>query len=115
MPRATNFKIRFHDIASGASAVALLMLSFVACLRAQKTPPAKPIDLNAATIEELQQLPGVGPATAKAIVKFREESGPFQRPEDLLAIHGISPARFKKIKPYVIVIPLAKKPASVRT
>lgn len=77
---------------------------------AQKTPPLKPLDLNTATVEQLQQLPGVGPATAKAIVRFREKSGPFQRPEDLLAIHGISPARFKKIKPFVIVAPRPRSP-----
>jgi len=72
---------------------------------AQKAPPAKPIDLNTATAAELQQLPGIGPATAKAIIQFREKSGPFQRPEDLLAIHGISRARFEKIRPYITVRP----------
>jgi competence ComEA-like helix-hairpin-helix protein len=110
MRKATNFKIQFRDAAL-AIAVALSLLSFVAFLEAQKTPPAKPIDLNTASVEQLQQLPGVGPATAKAIVQFREKSGPFQRPENLLAIHGISPARFKKIKPYVIVVPPPKKPS----
>lgn len=107
MRKGTNFKIQARDAAL-AIAAALSLLSFAVCLRAQKAPPAKPIDLNSATIEQLQQLPGVGATTAKAIVQFREKSGPFQRVEDLLAIHGISPARFKKIKPYVIVVPPAK-------
>ena len=53
----------------------------------KKKPPAEPIDLNSATLE---QLPGIGPSTAKAIVQFREKSGPFARVEDLLAIHGFS-------------------------
>ena len=83
---------------------ALAAVALPWCVEAQKAPP-KPIDLNAATFEQLQQLPGVGPATAKAIIRFREKSGPFQRPEDLLAIHGISRARFAKIKPYVTVVP----------
>jgi competence ComEA-like helix-hairpin-helix protein len=85
-----------------------VLILFASPVRAQKTLPPKPIDLNTATIEQLQQLPGVGPATAKAIVQFREKSGPFQRPEDLLAVHGISRARFEKIKPYLVVIPARK-------
>jgi competence ComEA-like helix-hairpin-helix protein len=45
---------------------------------------------------------------ANAIVEFREKSGPFQRVEDLLAIRGITKQRLDKIRPYVIVNPLAK-------
>ena len=103
MRKATTFKIQLREVACGGVVAALLLVLYATCLQAQKPPPAKPIDLNTATVEQLQQLPGVGPATAKAIVHFREKSGPFQRPEDLLAIHGISPARFRKIKPYVTV------------
>lgn len=109
MPTGTNFKIRFHDAAQ-ALAAAVLVLLVAAWCQAQKAPPTKLIDLNTATVEQLQQLPGVGPATAKAIVSFREKSGPFQRPEDLLAIHGISRARFERIKPFVIVSPPKKAP-----
>ncbi|MGH9713167.1 MAG: ComEA family DNA-binding protein [Candidatus Acidiferrales bacterium] len=76
---------------------------------AQKKLPAKPIDLNTATLEQLEQLPGVGPSTAKAIIQFREKSGPFKRVEDLLAIHGISKSRLEKLRPYVTVTPPQKK------
>jgi competence protein ComEA len=76
---------------------------------AQKKPPAKPIDLNTATVEQLQELPGIGPTTAKAIIRFREKSGPLKRVEDLLAIHGISKARLEKLRPYVTVTPLPQK------
>ena len=91
------------------SLVALLLL-FVTCAaaQAQKQPPAKPLDLNTATLEQLQQLPGVGPNTAKAIIRFREKSGPFKRVEDLRAIHGISKARFERIRPYITVSPSQK-------
>ena len=79
-------------------------------VRAQTKPaPAKTVDLNTATVEQLQQLPGIGPVRAKAIVEFREKSGPFQRVEDLLAIRGISKSRFEKLRPYVTVTPPAKK------
>jgi competence protein ComEA len=70
-----------------------------------KPAPAKAVDLNTATVEQLQQLPGIGPVRAKAIVEFREKSGPFQRVEDLLAIRGISKSRFEKLRPYVTVTP----------
>jgi competence ComEA-like helix-hairpin-helix protein len=69
----------------------------------KKAPPASPIDLNAATAAQLRQIPGIGPSTAQSIVKMRDKSGHFQRVEDLLAIHGISPARLDKIRPYIYV------------
>ena len=69
----------------------------------QKLPPKPPLDLNAATVEELRTLPEIGPATAKAIVRFREKSGPFRRVEDLLAIRGITKRRLEKLRPLVVV------------
>jgi len=78
-------------------------LVFAAAGQGKKQPPAKPLDLNTATLEELQQLPGIGPTRAKAIVHFREKSGPFRRVEDLLVIRGITRARLEKLRPYVTV------------
>ncbi len=83
----------------------MVCLGLVAVGQGKKQPPAKPINLNQATVEQLQQLPGIGPATAKAIVRFREKSGPFRRVEDLLAIRGITKARLEKLRPYVTVTP----------
>ena len=88
-----------------ALAAVLLVCSFAPLCAQKKTPPAKPIDLNTATAEQLQQLPGVGPVTAKSIVDFRKKSGPFRRTADLLAVRGISEGRFKQIQPYVMVAP----------
>ena len=73
----------------------------------KKQPLARPLDLNTATVEELQKLPGIGPTTAKAIVRFREKSGPFRRVEDLLAIRGISKRRLETLRPSVTVGPTA--------
>ena len=84
-------------------AAASLLVSITSCFAAPKHAPAKPLDLNAATAAQLQQLPGVGPGTAQQIVSFREKSGPFQRVEDLLAIHGISKVKLEKLRPYVFV------------
>jgi competence protein ComEA len=86
----------------------LVLFLFATSALAQKQPPAKPLDLNTATLEQLEQLPGVGPNTAKAIIRFREKSGPFKRVEDLRAIHGISKSRFEKIRPYITVSPPQK-------
>ncbi len=97
-----------HGIAIGLFAALLFFAPVLA--RAQAKPaPAKAVDLNTATVEQLQQLPGIGPVRAKAIVEFREKSGPFQRVEDLLAIRGISKSHFEKLRPYVTVSPPAKK------
>ena len=76
---------------------------FAAAGQGKKQPPAKPLDLNTATPEELQQLPGIGPTTAKAMVHFREKSGPFRRVEDLLVIRGITRRKLEKLRPYVTV------------
>lgn len=74
-----------------------------------KHPPANSVDLNTATAEQLQQVPGIGPSTAKAILDFRRKSGPFQKIEDLLAIKGISKARLEKMRPYLTLSPPAKR------
>jgi competence protein ComEA len=65
--------------------------------------------LNTASLKELQQLPGVGPSTAQAIVTFREKSGAFKRVEDVLAVHGISETKFESIRPYVVVKPASQQ------
>lgn len=55
--------------------------------------PAGPIDVNQATSEQLESLPGVGPATATAIVTERERNGPFVSVDDLERVPGIGPAK----------------------
>ena len=94
-------------IATIASAAALLFFLAARSTLAQKTPPTQPLNLNTATIAQLETLPGIGPNTAKSIVDFRNHSGPFQRVEDLLAIKGISKAKLEKLRPYVTVGPAA--------
>jgi competence ComEA-like helix-hairpin-helix protein len=90
----------------GKGLIAGLAMALVcAVIFAQKKPPAKPIDLNAATIKELEELPGVGPVTAQRIIEARQKSGRFRRVEDLLAIRGISTKRLDALRPYVTVSP----------
>jgi len=61
------------------------------------------IDLNTATPAELQQLPGIGPSTAAQIMRFREQSGPIRRLEDLLSLPRFTRHTLDRIRPYVIV------------
>jgi competence ComEA-like helix-hairpin-helix protein len=91
-------------------AAALCFLFFLSAISAlaKKKAPDRPIDLNVANEKELEELPGVGPTTAKAIVDFRAKSGPFKRVEDLLVIRGISEAKLHKMRPYVVVGPAQK-------
>ena len=57
------------------------------------------ININTATAIELEQLAGVGPSTAKAIIAFREKNGAFKSVEDLLNVRGIGPAKLSEILP----------------
>lgn len=67
---------------------------------AKKTPPSHPIDINTATVKELEQLPGVSPTTAKAIIEFRARAGRSERITDLLIIRGISESKLNRMRPY---------------
>ncbi len=65
--------------------------------------PAGPVDVNRATAEELDTLPGIGPTTAAAIVDHREENGPFASVDDLESVRGIGPAKLDAIRDLVSV------------
>jgi len=99
------------------SYAALLFLTLTAAITssANKNPPTHPIDINLASAKELEELPGVGPTTAKAIIQFRTKTGRFHRVEDLLAIRGISETKLEKMRPYITVgAPPQKTPPPVK-
>ncbi len=64
---------------------------------------AGPIDLNTATAEQLEALPGVGPATSKAILAYRTSHGRFRSVTELLEVPGIGPAKLEALRPMVRV------------
>ena len=63
--------------------------------------PTGPIDLNRATVEDLDRLPGIGPSTAQAIIDHRDQHGPFGSVDDLLDVRGIGPAKLDAIRDLV--------------
>ncbi len=63
------------------------------------------LDLNRATVEQLEALPGIGPARAKAIVRWRTERGRFPNLDALLEVPGIGQATLERLKPLLAVTP----------
>src|SRR5713101_733296 len=93
----------------------LMMFCFVVegISAATKKPPLKPININTANSEELQQVPGIGPATAEKILQMRKSYGAFKSVDDLLSIKGLGKKRLEKMRKYLTVskIPASKQPA----
>ena len=67
------------------------------------TVPAGPVNINTATADQLDVLPGVGPTTSAAIVAHREQHGPFQSVDQLGDVHGIGPAKLEALRGLVTV------------
>jgi len=72
------------------------------------TPAAKasasgPLNLNTATVSQLEALPGIGKSTAERILEYREKSGGFKKIEDLMNVRGVGEKSFLKLKPLITV------------
>src|SRR5688500_7348872 len=61
------------------------------------------VNLNSATVADLETLPGIGPALAERIISYRNQRGGFRRVEDLLEVPGIGPKKFEELKTHVTV------------
>lgn len=102
-PRLSGAILCCGSFLFAAAGSLFLLASPAASLHSPPVPDVKRLNLNTASAEELDSLPEVGPRLAKAIIAFREKSGPFRRVEDLLAVPGISKRRLEKIRPHVYV------------
>ncbi len=89
----------YEEIAKGDTVVE--KESFFPTPRKKELPDDK-ININTASITELQMLPGVGPATAKKIIAFRENT-PFEKPEDIIKINGVGSKTYEKMKSFIRV------------
>jgi competence protein ComEA len=78
-------------------------------VKSEKTPVL--VNLNSATVSQLQMLPGIGAKTAERIVQYREKNGPFKKIEELMNIQGIGEKTFLRLKPQLTV---AAKPGATQ-
>jgi competence protein ComEA len=61
------------------------------------------VNINTASLHDLEGLPGVGSSTAQKILDYRNQHGTFHSAEELLAVKGIGPKKLEKMKPFVRV------------
>ena len=97
--------------------LALSTVLLMAATATAQTPPASTaqavqkatINLNTATLDQLETLPGIGRKTAERILEQRQKSGGFKKIEELMNVKGIGEKSFLKIKPMVFVAPKSDK------
>jgi competence protein ComEA len=94
---------RFSRVAAAALAFAVAGVLFVSPVHAEKAAPASKVNINSANAQQLEALPGVGPALAGRIVEYRQKSGGFKSAQELLNVKGIGEKNFAKIQAYVVV------------
>jgi competence protein ComEA len=75
------------------------------------------MDLNSADVCQLEQVPGIGPKTARAIAEHRDAHGPFASVENLLDVHGVGPVTYEKVRDHLRAgsaqpAPVAQQPAA---
>lgn len=87
-----------------------VMLSGVASAQDKPVSTDKPVNLNTATVEQLDDLPGIGRATAQRILEYRQKNGAFKKIEELMNVKGIGEKSFLKLKPLIVVQAKPEKP-----
>jgi competence protein ComEA len=102
-------------VSFGAALVLAVLLAAPVALAEQAQAPAKPtpaaqVNINTASADQLEGLPGVGPKMAARIIDYRQKNGGFKKIEDLMNIQGIGEKNFLKLKPLITLgTPKAEK------
>ena len=89
----------------GASLVVLAIVLVDRRERAMVVPHPSPIDLNSASLAEIELLPEIGPALAARIIESRDKDGPFRSAKDLDRVRGIGKGTIDRVSPLVECVP----------
>lgn len=99
--------MKFHTIVGVVALWLLCLLGSTASAQTgaqpQEQAPKPSINLNTATVAQLETLPGIGPQTAARIKEYREKNGGFKKVEDLMKVKGIGEKAFLRLRSLVIV------------
>jgi competence protein ComEA len=96
-------------VTKGMALSVIAALLVVPLLARQAQPPqagktaVDKININSATLDDLQKLPRIGPKVAQRILDFRKQNGPFKRVEDLMKVKGIGEKTFTQLKEQITV------------
>jgi competence protein ComEA len=90
-------------VATGLALVMGLLLSSGLAVAASKPAPTGKVNINTATAEQLQTLPGVGEKLAARIVEYRQKSGSFKTTQELMNVKGVGQKNFTKIEAFLSV------------
>ncbi|SHG02779.1 comEA protein [Desulfacinum infernum DSM 9756] len=82
---------------------AAMVLAFLLTAAASTAAATDLVNINTADAEQLQSLPGIGPAIAQRIVEYRTQNGPFKQKEDIQNVQGIGPKKYEAIKDLITV------------
>lgn len=90
-------------VATGLALAMAALLASAPALAAGKPAPTAKVNLNTASVEQLTTLPGVGPKLAARIVEYRQKSGSFRSPQELMNVKGVGERNFAKIEAWLTV------------
>jgi competence protein ComEA len=94
---------RMHRVWAWIVCLGLALAPVAAQAYQAKAPLTDKININTATAEQLQTLPGIGPVLAKTIIDHRTKNGKFNKIEEILNVKGVGEKMFQKIKGRLVV------------